>query len=215
MRKVTLPCLSEAEPEGAERSDPEVQDVSVSFGHIVSRARVRFVGAALIGLAGQACRREAAPSPAPDASFARALAACPTSAHPDQGTQEREAREHVTIDAPCEDGGDPDEEVDVTRDEGLGRMYTPRRALPLDQYTAVVEAKPSDLGFTRIRARLVFSAGDLRNVLGRLPSCVPIRAAGPMKNGTGSQGLGYAIRLVDPRGRVCQGFVSATAVTVR
>jgi len=77
-----------------------------------------------------------------------------------------------------------------------------------------IRANESAIGGARIRSRLVFEANDLRNVLGLLPSCTSVRAAGPMKNDTFSAGVGYSIRLVDPQNRRCQGFVSASVVTV-
>lgn len=118
--------------------------------------------------------------------------------------------EEVSIDELCEDGGDPNEDVDP---ENASRKYTPRPVLPLSLYTTTVRAKPSELGGVRIRSRLIFAADDERNVLGKLPSCVAVRAAGPMKNKTFSAGLGWSIRVVDRQNKRCQGFVSTTVVT--
>lgn len=148
--------------------------------------------------------------------LALVTAAC-TKSHPsapDTCSHDIAPLEYVDIVDPCRDGGDSNEDVDPSSDESLGRRYTPRSVSAQRSYSDVIQAKPNDLGFARIRTRLVFSSKDLRNVIGTLPSCTSVQAVGPMKNGTGSQGVGYAIRLRDPRGDVCQGYVSVTAVSV-
>lgn len=119
--------------------------------------------------------------------------------------------DEIRIDESCTCCGDPNEDVDL---QDPGRRYAPRPVLAADLYTTTIRAKNNELGGARIRSRLVFAAADQRNVLGTLPSGVTVRAAGPMKNSTFSDGIGYSIRLVDSHGQSCQGFVSATVVTV-
>jgi hypothetical protein len=73
--------------------------------------------------------------------------------------------------------------------------------------------QPSASGYARLRSRLTFSADDERNVLGRVPSCTVVMAAGPMKNGSGSMGVGYAVRVRDRSGRMCQAYLSDSVVS--
>ncbi len=126
-----------------------------------------------------------------------------------------EILEFVTIERLCADGGDPNEDVDPVQREDSARWYTPRPPLSWDSHTSIIEVQPNSLGFARIRTRLVFESGDLRNVITTIPVCTRVRAAGPMKNSTGSLGIGYSIRLRDPTGQQCQGFISDTIIAVQ
>lgn len=86
------------------------------------------------------------------------------------------------------------------RDAGAPERYrTPLR----------VTGNPS--GTIRVRSDAGFDATDDSNVIGELPAGTRVLGEGPL---AGGHGVGYAILVRGHTGRVCRGYVSATAVTV-
>lgn len=62
-----------------------------------------------------------------------------------------------------------------------------------------------------VRADARFEAGDGSNVIGELASGTEVLADGPLYGG---QGMGYAVPVRGHSGRVCRGYIPATAVAV-
>jgi hypothetical protein len=62
-----------------------------------------------------------------------------------------------------------------------------------------------------VRSDARFDPGDASNVLGELPAGTRVLGDGPV---AGGDGVGYAILVRGHTGRVCRGYVAATAVTV-
>jgi len=72
------------------------------------------------------------------AAFCFVAAACKKSPpRVDAPCPSREPVDYVTIDQPCVDGGDPDEDVDVAHGEKTGKKYSPRPALAPELYASV------------------------------------------------------------------------------
>ena len=162
----------------------------------------RLAGLLLVGCA--AAPPPPQPPPASPASPPAVVSACPSD-------PAAEVVEILDFEGSCTPppGEDPTAEVDIS---DAGAAYAPRPAVPAEYYTTVLQVQPSTLGAARVRSRLVFDAGDLRNVLTTVPDCALLRLAGPMKNSSGSMGLGWAVRLRDPAGQVCQGYLSQTVL---
>lgn len=95
----------------------------------------------------------------------------------------------------------------------MGAAYAPLPVEPKEEYDTPVQVRRNSLGYARVRSRLIFNANDGRNVLATIPSCTTILARGPTKMSPGSQGLGWAVRLVDPTGARCRGYISDTVLT--
>jgi hypothetical protein len=79
------------------------------------------------------------------------------------------------------------------------------------QYHVPLRAAGSPGGAIVVRSDARFDAGDHSNVIGELPAGTRVLGDGPV---AGGHGVGYAILVRGHTGRVCRGYVAATAVTV-
>lgn len=59
----------------------------------------------------------------------------------------------------------------------------------------------------RVRARAVFRGPDNSNVIGTIAPGSVVYGAGPVKDSEASPGIGYAVLVRDPDGRVCHGYI--------
>jgi hypothetical protein len=80
------------------------------------------------------------------------------------------------------------------------------------EYSTRVKAKPTEIGSIRVRATASFDVSDRDNLIGEVPSGTILAAAGPIANGSGADGTGYAVLVRDGHGLVCRGYVSGRSV---
>jgi hypothetical protein len=80
-----------------------------------------------------------------------------------------------------------------------------------EQYRAPLRVAGSPSGTILVRSDARFDPTDDSNVIGELPAGTRVLGEGPL---AGGYGVGYAILVRGHTGRVCRGYVSATAVTV-
>jgi hypothetical protein len=86
-----------------------------------------------------------------------------------------------------------------------------RHAGAPEQYRVPLHVAGNPSGTILVRADARFDALDDSNVIGELPAGTRVLGDGPL---AGGHGMGYAILVRGHTGRVCRGYVSATAVTV-
>ncbi len=81
-----------------------------------------------------------------------------------------------------------------------------------DSYDTVVRLRGSGEPTLHVRSSPAWDLDDPSNVLGVVAVGSCTRAQGPLKNRALGNALGYAIRVRDPAGRVCRGYVAGTVV---
>lgn len=86
-----------------------------------------------------------------------------------------------------------------------------RHAGAARQYRVPLRAAGSPGRTIVVRADAHFDPRDHGNVIGELPAGTRVLGHGPV---AGGHGVGYAILVRGNTGRVCRGYVAATAVTV-
>jgi len=81
-------------------------------------------------------------------------------------------------------------------------------------YRALIQIVSVPNGFVRARASAEWPIDVRGNVLGFLRTGSYVWAEGPLKNGSYSAGLGWAVPVRDLSGRECRAYVSSTVVRV-
>jgi hypothetical protein len=80
------------------------------------------------------------------------------------------------------------------------------------EYEATLAVRATDAGLIQVRSSAEFDPADRSNVLGEIPSGTELRGAGPLAYGGDVPGVGWAVLVRDPGGRVCRGYVEASTV---
>ncbi|HWN70958.1 MAG TPA: hypothetical protein VNM90_25120 [Haliangium sp.] len=102
-------------------------------------------------------------------------------------------------------------EVEARAVDFHGTCNWGRHAGPPEQYRVPLRAAGDPSGTILVRSDARFDAADDSNVIGELPAGTRMLGDGPL---AGGRDMGYAILVRGHTGRVCRGYVSATAVTV-
>ena len=102
-------------------------------------------------------------------------------------------------------------EVEARAVDFHGTCNWGRHPGPPEQYRVPLRAAGNPSGTILVRSDARFDAGDDSNVIGELPAGTRMLGDGPL---AGGRDMGYAILVRGHTGRVCRGYVSATAVTV-
>jgi hypothetical protein len=102
-------------------------------------------------------------------------------------------------------------EVEARAVDFHGTCNWGRHAGAPEQYRVPLRAAGNPSGTILVRSDARFDAADDSNVIGELPAGTRVLGDGPL---AGGGEMGYAILVRGHTGRVCRGYVSATAVTV-